>query len=984
MASQSKRRTWLVLAGLLAIALGVATPLINRLGREDVSSLLTQVQEAMATEDYERAGPLLDRILVQQPQHPQALLERGKLWALLGQTELALEDWRAVEVQPQDPQSAQLAAQARYLEGLTQLRAQQARLAEQSFHQAWETYAEELQPLDHLLRLVVLQMRRHETRRILRILEQRRPLSLEELVLRVDAGGPIIDAPSAITQLSGFVQADPEDGQSRLALARYYLANEQLQAANELLEVLPDALVQDSQLLGVKALALLRSSSAAAAGEVLQASTNGPPGYWWWLAAGELAAAEQQPALASLCLEQAVAQEPEAGFGHYRWGLVLQAAGQAEAAARELEIAANIDRLHQESSGISRMQGMRPQDLVAAMLRIAELQRQLGRDEETVRWARLALQLEPTNALANQLERSPAGATQEPPALAVSNATTARQQLNRWLADRGSTAADDSGTTPSSPRSTLELVDVAAERGLEFTYFNGQSGFKYLIESMGGGIGILDFDNDGWPDGYFPQGSSFPTAWQGQPLASRPAEGTYLDQLLRNRDGRSFENVTSAARLVEDDYSQGLAIGDVNSDGFVDVVVANVGRNRLFLNQGDGTFVDATQAWGLDAVEMSSSAALADLDHDGHLDLYIVNYVDGFRVCRDTQGNISTCSPQNFLGVPDRLYRNNGQGGWEDVTQSSGVLAENGKGLGVVISDLDDDGWEDIYVANDSTPNFLFQNLGGMRFRELGLSSGAALSDEGQAQAGMGIAAADLNGDQRTDLFVTNYYLETNNLYENQGALSFVDQAGRSGLATPSKNMLGFGTQAEDLDADGWPDLFVANGHIDNFVARREPWKMPPQLFQGTGGGKFSPAGASAGSYFQSAYLGRGVASLDWNRDGRQDLVVVHQDRAAALLENRTTNAYRSLAVRLIGTVSNRDAIGARVTVRGGERVQRRGIHGGDGFYCSNQRQLSFGLGPAVSVVDIDVEWPSGRHSSLEKVAPAGELVIVEPALQEL
>ncbi|MFO1065604.1 MAG: VCBS repeat-containing protein [Pirellulales bacterium] len=328
---------------------------------------------------------------------------------------------------------------------------------------------------------------------------------------------------------------------------------------------------------------------------------------------------------------------------------------------------------------------------------------------------------------------------------------------------------------------------------------------------------------------------------------------------------------------------------------------------------------------------------MADLDHDGNLDIYVDNYVDSLRTCRDTRGAISTCNPQNFSGVQDMLWHNLGDGSFQDGVERFGLAAPDGKGLGVVVTDLNNDGWEDIYVANDTTPNFLFKNNAGAKFEEIGLSAGVALSPDGQAQAGMGIGAADYNNDGWIDICVTNFYDEPNNLYINHRDDFFTDEAARGHLLHPSKPMLGFGVIAEDFDADGDPDLIVANGHIDDYRWRGEPWKMPTQVFRNLGDAVFEECSQLCGDYFSAPTLGRGAAVLDWNNDGKLDVIIVHQDRPAVLLENRTPGA-ECIAVRPIALAGNRSAVGARLVENGNtERVVSE-IRSGNGYISSSQQ----------------------------------------------
>lgn len=961
--------------GLLGFAFVVALFLIaviqfyRPVVKPDVAGLLAEARSALNLGDVQKAGGALDRILLADPENAEALIERSKLWSLIGDYDSALSDLRKVTASKTAKRSASTTSAAWTLEGSIQLQRHRARDAERCLLEAWKQDQGSIQPLDILLRLYVLQMRRIETRKVLELIETHRSLLLQEIVLYSDAGGSIIDEADAVEQLKQFLKADPEDESTAIALMRYYLASEKYVEAESLLASPSKSLSNCSDLVGLNALAKLRAGSQADSIQLMNSSsTIVPHGYWWWVAAGELTQAAKQHNLSASCFEQAVGQQREAGYARYKFGMALEASGQTVLAQKQLEIAAKIDQLHLLTGVITRMN--EGPEKINAMLRIASLSRDLQFTKESLGWANLAVRMGGNNQASQRMLNDPAAnQTISPIPVSAGNTQAATEDIERWLAStRNKNDASVQKNVKSSHSSAVRLADVHESAGIHFQYFNGSTGNKYLIEAMGGGVGVLDYDNDGWPDCYFPQGSQLP---------NDPNDYRYLDQLHRNIDGKSFVEVSRNARIIENGYSQGVAVGDINNDGFDDIVVANFGQSRMFINMGDGTFEDATFQWGLTTTDMSSSLALADLDSDGNLDLYVTNYVDGIRICRDTGGNISTCNPQNFSGVQDRLFHNSGDGHWIDVTEPSGLMTSDGKGLGVVVTDLDDDGLMDIYVANDTNPNFLFKNLGGLRFREMGLESGTALSPEGQAQAGMGIAAADLNGDLMTDLFVTNFYYESNNLYINHGGMNFSDEASAAGLSRPSKLVLGFGTQAEDLDLDGNLDLIVANGHIDDFSSRGEPWKMATQVFYNLGDGVFESCGPSAGDYFAGKYLGRGVASVDWNRDGKKDFVVIHQDRQLALLENRTPPSRDPLVIRLIGTRSNRNAIGTRVILTCDGKRYRRDLKGGDGYYCSNERTLCFNASMSLTN-SLEIRWPSGLTQTLSLNGKVGELTILE------
>ncbi len=526
----------------------------------------------------------------------------------------------------------------------------------------------------------------------------------------------------------------------------------------------------------------------------------------------------------------------------------------------------------------------------------------------------------------------------------------------------------------------FEIVNEAA--GIDFAYYNGTekpSAAPRLVEVDGGGVGVLDYDADGWPDLWWTQGSTWPP---------RPTT-RWLDRVYRNRGDGTFVDVTSAARVVEFDFSQGITVGDFNNDGFDDVIVANVGKNRWFRNQGDGTFEEITEQVAVGGEAWSSSLLLADINGDGTPDYYEVNYLAGdesrTRLCADPEGKPRICPPMMFDAAEDRLFLGRGDGTFLDVTEAAGVAEHWGRGLG--ISTLRDDRIsqrQHLFVANDVTQNFLWWNDGegtssDVRFRELGVPAGLAVDIDGRAQACMGVAVEDFNGDGRLDFFVTNFYDEWNTLYLQQDEGLFIDATRGSGLGEASSRMLGFGTQPLDVNRDGLPDLVVTNGHLVNETRFRIPYRMPPQCFLNLGEGRFRelPA-ATLGDYFQGRWLGRGMAAVDYDRDGREDFAITHLYSPGLLVANRSPDDHHWLALSLRARYGARDAFGTRVTIvtASGRRV--RELTAGSGYQASNERRLLFGLGTADAVRQLEVEWPSGRKQIFSAPRLDREYIVVE------
>jgi enediyne biosynthesis protein E4 len=530
------------------------------------------------------------------------------------------------------------------------------------------------------------------------------------------------------------------------------------------------------------------------------------------------------------------------------------------------------------------------------------------------------------------------------------------------------------GTTVPGPpldgnRSAILFQDHSEAAGLCFTYHNGESAQHQIPETIGGGVAVLDYDGDGWLDVFLVQGGSFP------PVPGRPGPG---DRLFRNRRDGTFEDVTAAtgiARMARG-YSFGVTVGDYDNDGRPDLFITRFGSYALLLNQADGTFADVTDRAGLGGDrDWPTSATFADFDGDGDLDLYVCHYLawDARHpiLCTDPRAPSRhvSCVPLGFPALADHLFRNGG-GHFVDVTAESGMADHDGRGLGVVAADLDDDGRIDLYVANDMTANYLFRNLGNLKFEEIGHRAGVACNAEGAYQAGMGTACGDLNGDGRPDLAVTNFFGESTTFFQNLGQGLFADATAAVGLKAPSRFLLGFGVTFLDADNDGCLDLATANGHIHD-LRPKIPYAMPAQLLTGDLKGRLTDVTKQSGAVWSVPRVGRGLANADLDNDGRVDLLLVAQNSPMVYFHNRTERAGHFLTLRLEGTRSNRDAIGARVTVISGGRHQTAWRIGGGSYASASDPRLHFGLGSQSMVDSIEIRWPSGRLSQFHKL-PAG------------
>ncbi len=960
-------RRWLAVAVVVVtIAVGIAL-LIERWGRPkiDVDRAYTDGLLAMQRGDNEEAAKLLDEVLREIPAHYETLLYRGQIARDTGQPAAALEFWARVPDQP-----ARFGGTARFLEAVALFSQGQSRKAEQKLLHSIALNPTYLQPRDRLVELYVLQMRRDDVRHQLQEIGKLRPWTLEELVLTVVVNERVSSTAEGIRQTERFVSADPSDEASVMALIRY-LAEER--RYDDALLRLRSALKTSngSALRGMLAHILVTQNQPEQAADALfLGSDNAEWSIWYWRGCASYWTEQEDWQRAADCLRYIVAADDEDLAAQQQLGVALEHLGKTDEGKRHLHRAQLLDRLFRQASRIPRRKRQNDQLLCPIAIDVAESLVALDRAQEAQTWLEMARSIQSDDPkLQHQLvslESQIQAGFQRPPSLSAAKPQDIQFADVQHLIPTPPKRTAARPPTVNPPKSKIRLRDVHELAGIEFQYFNGQTGLKYLVESMGGGVAILDYDADGWPDIFLPQGCSLPF---------NPENSSHTDRLFRNLGNGKFADVTEAAGLADNRYGQGCATGDFDNDGDADLFVANFGENSLFLNNGDGTFSEIAGPLGLRCNKWASSAAWADLDRDGDLDLYIVTYVDSLRVCHGESGKIAACDPQNFGSEDDFLFENLGDGTFRNVSESAGILVPDGKGLGIVIADLDEDQWPDIYIANDGTPNFLFKHKGqGLQFDSVGMIAGAAVNDAGQAAGGMGIACADFDDNGLLDLYVTNFFDETNTMYANDGQMLFRDKTRATNTWVQTLPMVGFGVQAIDLDLDGIQDMVIGNGHIDDNRHRNEGWKMRPQAFRGLGKGKFEDISDSVGEFFHGEYLGRGLARIDWDRDGDPDFVLVNQEAPLGLLSNETSSLGGSLVLELHGDQSNRDAIGTviRVTSLGKELVSA--ISGGDGFFSSNERRQIIGLGKATEAT-LTIEWPSGLRQTQSGI-PAGSVVV--------
>ncbi len=528
---------------------------------------------------------------------------------------------------------------------------------------------------------------------------------------------------------------------------------------------------------------------------------------------------------------------------------------------------------------------------------------------------------------------------------------------------------------PAMPAPGFRLVDVTGKAGIQFRHNSGAYGGKLLPETLGAGCAFLDYDSDGWQDILLINGMDWP---------GHRREASTLKLYRNNRDG-TFADVTRAAGLDIEMYGMGVAVGDYNNDGHPDILVTCVGQNRLFKNTGAGKFVDVTKASGLGGRQAFSTSALwFDFDRDGLLDLFVCNYVkwsaehDVF--CSVDGKHKSYCTPEAYRGETCWLFRNRGNGTFEDVTASSGIFDSSSKSLGAAMLDYPADGWPDLLVANDTQPNRLYRNLRNGTFKDVGVEAGIAFSAEGKARAGMGVDVADLDNSGNLGVAITNFDNEMIGLYRASHDGNYVDVATQSGVGLPSKDKLGFGCLFLDADLDGSIDLAVVNGHIDDTVrnVRNAGYAQSPQLFLNNGKGIFRDVASEIGDGFIQPKVGRGLAYGDFDRDGDLDLLMTTNNGPAYLYRNDQSAGNRSIRIRLVGTKSNRDGIGASVRIFHGDSGQSRLVKSGSSYLSQSELPVTFGLGKRDKIDRLVIDWPSGRTEEYKDLAAGHSYECVE------
>ncbi|HET6177562.1 MAG TPA: CRTAC1 family protein [Candidatus Sulfotelmatobacter sp.] len=534
-------------------------------------------------------------------------------------------------------------------------------------------------------------------------------------------------------------------------------------------------------------------------------------------------------------------------------------------------------------------------------------------------------------------------------------------------------SAQDAHTAP------IQFTNVTRSSGITFKHFKGNNGISINREEFGPGVCVADFDGDGWQDIYFVNGKD---------LYGRGTSA--VNALYRNNHDGTFTDVTEKAGVPGTGYGLGCVWGDFDNDGFPDLFVTQYGKNVLYRNNGNGTFTDITdkaRVGGLESGAFHSGATFFDYDRDGWLDLYVGSYVDlgDKRYCKLGEV-LSSCAPSEYRGSPDALYHNNHDGTFTNVTQAAGILQPNGKNLSVQAADYDNDGWPDLFVANDGLNAYLYHNEHNGTFKEVGLPAGMAVTARGTVMAAMCISLGDYDNDGHLDLYISDFQRSSDHLWHNDAKGFFDEVSDEAGITRPTRDVLSFGGGFLDYDNDGWLDLFIANGHVYPEVEQATPgthYKQINSLFHNEGNGKFVEVGKSSGSGFENPYVGRGAAFADFDNDGFVDIVIANNGDAPLVLHNSGGNGNHFLNLKLVGKKSNRDAMGARVRVVSGTASQLREIAGGGSYLSQSDLRANFGLGKAKRAETVEITWPSGQRQTFRDVE-ADEFYLVEEGKDQL
>lgn len=906
----------------------------------------------------------------------RADLERTVIQAM-GRNDLAAAESALLRIRPRDADVLQLLADVAYRRGrkrecvswLEQLAASSkqpssgfleagARAfefglpvdAERLYRRAIKEKSTALEPYSRLARLYLAWRRGTELRRLLAEADAcDAPLKDDPVLIWLWVVGDRVDwhGDDSRHWLELVQTEQPEDGFAAAALIRTLQESKQNGRARQILDRFPAGGSSAWPVALARAAIELeedRPAEALAAVRQLPEEAERQAETWFlrgriWLACGDAEGA-------LLAFQQATALDPWFVNAVYNHGRLLAQLGRMKESETELKRASRIDEIVRRC--IQLMNSSRPAaDDVQAVLNLAV---DLGDSS----WTRLVRQLGPEH-------RNQSVVADNGPRLSLATPLP----LPPDLAGRQVFFSNPAKSLPQNPadQTDIQFVDVTDKLGIQFAYEYGHTRERWLMETLGGGVAVLDYDRDGWQDLFFAQGGKLPPHQDPNAPDGR---------LWRNSRGL-FSDVTEFADMAVPGYAHGCSVGDINDDGFPDLLVCRYGGLTLMTNQGDGTWINSTYTAGNGLKRndrWNTSAAFVDFDDDGDLDLYIAGYCKApfsnkLRSCREAD-RFEPCRPNAYLPESDTILENMGDGQFEDRSQASGVAGDTGYGLGVVVADFDDDGVPEVFVGNDTTHNFLWHRKSSVPgrtmpvFEDQGLIAGVAVDGSGRAEASMGIACGDVDGDERLDLFVTNFFDETCTFYHNAGNLTFDDQTTRFGLSNAGRQLMGWGCQFFDADNDGWLDLVIVNGHLHD----------KPQLpqFYRNQHGKFTEQSSVAGTCFSVPTLGRSVATWDYDRDGRVDIVITHQAEPATVLRNESGKG-QFVTLTLVGTRTVRDATGAVVRARVGDRRIVRVVSSQGGYLSACSSDVVFGLGDATVLDDLEIQWPGGARERFGMLA---------------
>ncbi|XZE19666.1 FG-GAP-like repeat-containing protein [Pirellulaceae bacterium SH449] len=710
----------------------------------------------------------------------------------------------------------------------------------------------------------------------------------------------------------------------------------------------------------------------------------------WWIR-GKLSLEQQDVNGAVRCFSEAIRLDPDHHASMVSISQALALKGEQEASKKFHERAHLLEKL------IAQLDQVNPQtSYFPPVEQMAILTAQIGRSSEAWAWTRMGLVLDPKSPtlrkLYNELKEPFVKNGNRLPryseASYLMTDTSYRDlPLPLFFESRGDLMTQQN-LTPSSQPAIPNLADslVLIDCGVDFSYFCSRPEpivGRRMHESTGGGVGVLDYDLDGWPDIFLSQGCEWPT---------RKSDTKYSDALFRN-SGRTnhekihFTEVTALAGIKESAFGQGVAVGDVNSDGFPDLYIANIGINQLWLNQGDGTFRDGNDLLPESTDQWTVSSVIIDIDNDGFAEIYDARYVAGedvyTRLC-NVEGQPRTCPPTIFQASAGRWLRHDGKAGFEEFSSKAYAQGvREGNALGVVAFRWDQSTFPSLFVANDQVANLLLVGKtslskgSGIMFDDESLMRGMAYDYQGRAQACMGVASGDINEDGRLDFVVTNFLGEHNAVYVQNDLGGFDDVAAKWGLVQPSLPVLGFGTQLLDIDNNTHLDLIVLNGHIDDMTHAKRPFRMPAQLFKNDGSGRFVELKPDKHPFFSQPALGRALATGDWNRDGKMDFIATDLEQKPRIVQNQISGG-TAVVIELVGTQSHRNAIGTQIVGSVGEKRIYRQLVSGDGYMCSNQKMLHFGLNQSDLLSSVEVTWPSGLVENYGDLSPDSHWIAIE------